>query len=56
MNWRIINNVQGDVYSWGRGSTGRLGHGSEEDVCAPKGNISLLFDLLAAAPLAFKIK
>ena len=46
MNWRIINNVQGDVYSWGRGSTGRLGHGSEEDVCAPKGDIILLFWLI----------
>lgn len=27
---------KGDVYSWGRGEGGRLGHDSEEDCCIPK--------------------
>jgi E3 ubiquitin-protein ligase HERC2 len=29
-------NVNGHLYSWGRGKYGLLGHGSEEDITSPK--------------------
>ena len=32
----VIVGSQGDVYSWGRGSLGRLGLGNEEDCCTPQ--------------------
>ena len=32
----VVVGGQGDVYSWGRGQGGRLGLGSEEDVCTPR--------------------
>merc|ERR1719336_3625503 len=32
----VVVGGQGDVYAWGRGQGGRLGLGTEEDVCTPK--------------------
>ena len=32
----VIVGRKGDVYSWGRGSLGRLGLGNEEDCCTPQ--------------------
>ena len=32
----VVVGGQGDVYAWGRGQGGRLGLGTEEDVCSPK--------------------
>ena len=32
----VVVGNQGDVFSWGRGSLGRLGLGHEEDCCTPQ--------------------
>ena len=37
----VVVGGQGDLYSWGRGAGGRLGLGTEEDVCSPREVVGL---------------
>ena len=32
----VVVGSKGDVYAWGRGKSGRLGLGNEEDCCTPQ--------------------
>ncbi|XP_018009884.1 serine/threonine-protein kinase Nek8-like [Hyalella azteca] len=32
----VVVGSEGDVYSWGKGQSGRLGQGNEEDCCVPR--------------------
>ena len=35
--WRhtLLGTANGDIYSWGRGVNGQLGHNEQRDLCAP---------------------
>lgn len=52
----LLLSAAGRVYSCGRGGAGRLGHGDEEDQCAPRPVAALAYSVRVAAVAAAQVR